>query len=312
MLKTAYEHPPRELSFYLQYIGRFALILSPILLTYVFFIPLPEFQFFSVAVLPPLIVLLLLVIFVNYRALMHIIVMIEDEDIDKGNDVTAFNYDTPPKLDEIMLQLELNGFERMGEIEVAIGVDEPVIEWVLTKDDGKILAEVIYYSKTSKHFMAFTSYTTAGWIATAYGSNMRKVNKADIRTTAISTTLDDALAYHILQIREMSDSPGDVFATQSMQHHGELEKQFKHVHLRERRELLRLFMISRIFLSLFCVAILTLFLIGLNPVYAIIPITSGIISIAGIVIFHRYEKAIDPTNYLKQFDTYPTSLEASA
>lgn len=308
-MQPAYEHPPRNARFYLTYAGS------------LFAVIIPCFALIPIVLegeLRPIIFILMALIalwriYTLRKPFMQTLIIIEDLAIEKGQDISHLKLEAPVQLNEILLQLELAGFERMGEEESFIGLsDVPAQIWLLNKDDGKIIAEAIVKPDTAQAYLAFVSYSTDRLVMTYYGIRTLKVRTENAHITAIKTNIEDAIAYHRIQAKKMCNDP---IAVQSLQHLNEIGKQYVPI---LKTQLQRTLFISTL-IHMTVSAFIAVAVLAWSPVFGegyevrSFQLGYGII-VVGIIfqlLLKRQFAAINPSRHLKA-KRHKTSLEASA
>lgn len=195
-MNVAYNHPPRTLQFYLQYI----LLLAVVLLPSIIVIPLLGLS------LPIHWMVLLILGFIGLqlvsmaKPLLQNYILVEDTGVPKAMDISSLDLPIPDGLADIATQLEIEGFERFGEYEASIvGSEHPSPVWMYRSPKGHVLASLL--EMPSVAFVGFTTFTENGIVETIYPRG-HQLKLPNARYGGVRSSVDATYRHHIKLVRE--------------------------------------------------------------------------------------------------------------
>ncbi|MEO1286876.1 MAG: hypothetical protein AAFV93_03850 [Chloroflexota bacterium] len=220
-MDVTYEHPPRGARYYANFliacilIALPAFIIAPIWLSH-----LKPFGISMVIIavlvlrLPPIL-----------QKLLSIMTIIHDIGIPKAKDVSQLEITPPDTILDAMLELELMGFDHFADYQAQLaGHDEPTVGWMFTKNDGRILVDVLEFN--DKPFIGFATYGTDGFVQTMYPFGHQLTLK-NARFSGVRSSLDATYAHHIQQVKEMKTDIGKIIPVQNIKQETALYVKYK-------------------------------------------------------------------------------------
>ncbi|MEL6525975.1 MAG: hypothetical protein AAFQ07_09725 [Chloroflexota bacterium] len=187
--RTQYNHPPRKWQFWALYVGILMVVVLPFGAIFIFA------DITQNVYAPTFLIGALWYLWHSHHKILSIMVLYEDIGIDKGEDVTEQHIMPPPVLDEVMLQLEMDGFTRFCEIESSVGLEtSPSVVWGLLDDTETVLALTSVAGNTAH--LHLQSYGTEGGIFTDHNLRMIRVDNPHGEIRGTLTSLPDTIDYH--------------------------------------------------------------------------------------------------------------------
>lgn len=219
-MQVAYEHPPRKLSFYLRFLITLLIICIPIII-----IQLIWYSHVSLTWLIGLIMVTIALFIMSIaKSLLKVMIAHEDYEVPKDMDISKLDMDVPDVLEDTKILLELEGFERLGEMETYhSSLDKPIPTWAFSKANGKIIADTTTIG--NKPFMMFATFAENGVVMTYYPVGHR-VNLENARFSSVSSSIEDTYKYHLKQLQRMRPKMGRLIPVKSIKHYSYLERKF--------------------------------------------------------------------------------------
>jgi hypothetical protein len=217
-----YDHPPRTLSFYIRYVLLLIIIILPILIIVPLWTgSLPLLWKLGLLLGVAAIRLLSLVkpLLVGYTIL-------EDTGLPKDTDISHLELPVPDTLADVVVQLEMEGFERLGEYESYVaGVDRPVPVWIYRSSKGQIIAQITAIGQPETPFIGLTTVTEKGIVETTYprGHQLR-LPKA--RFSGVRSNLQAAYRHHIQQVRDFTAKGERIVIVESVAQYFKMDRRF--------------------------------------------------------------------------------------
>ncbi|MEL7435117.1 MAG: hypothetical protein AAFN11_14315, partial [Chloroflexota bacterium] len=150
--------------------------------------------------------------------------ILQDVGVPKEHNISKLNMSPPDEIASVTMQLDLEGFERLGEAEnYAAGADKPVPSWAYQKSGGKIIAEAFYLE--GNHWVGFVTYGTKGLVITTYPQG-HQLNLPNARFGGVKSTVEDAYRYHVAQVLDIKGGIGKVVPVKSLDHHHKLDRRY--------------------------------------------------------------------------------------
>lgn len=121
-------------------------------------------------------------------------------------DISLLRTPPSPQIQPIVDTLAKLGFERLGETRTKLPFGEPGITWLLTDPQTTVVAEVVE-SDPNAMLLFSTAYDDNAVVETAYPTGER-IKTANFRSYPITTSAQDAYAYHREQVADFSAEHG--------------------------------------------------------------------------------------------------------
>jgi hypothetical protein len=223
MIPVRYEHPPRDLGFYMRIIFAVAVIVAPI------FILVPLWTA-DAAPLPTLLLLGFLIVTRLPGAVLPAfgwLTRLTDLELPKSSDVSAEERPLPESLIEVALKLELEGFERLGECAfITAGLSEPITCWLYRSSGGQIVANVLLNNDTPpKPYLVFTTFGESGIVATTWPRG-HQVKLPNARFSGVRGSVEAAYRHHLAEVRILKSAMGRILKIESMEQYLLLDRKF--------------------------------------------------------------------------------------
>jgi hypothetical protein len=219
-MNVAYHHPPRTLQFYLKYLLLLVIIVLPSVIIILLWNPsLP--WYWTILLLIGFLAIQLLGI---AKSLLQNYILLEDIGIPKDIDISSLDLPIPDTFADIVLQLEIEGFERFGEYESAVaGAKHPVPVWIYRSAKGHVLASLI--ETPAGPFVGFTTFTQNGIVETTYPRG-HQIRLAQARFSGVRGSLDAAYRHHINQVRDFIASGERILIVKTVQAYFDLDRRY--------------------------------------------------------------------------------------
>jgi hypothetical protein len=153
--------------------------------------------------------------------------VLADLGLPKSRDVSAEARPLPETLAEAALKLELEGFERFGEIEAfTAGAAEPVTAWLYRSSGGQILAALFLIGKpTPTPFVGIVTYGDLGMVMTTWPRG-HQVKLPDARFSGVRGEIEAAYRHHVAEVRELKPAMGRILKVESVEQYLRLDRKF--------------------------------------------------------------------------------------
>jgi hypothetical protein len=222
-MNAPYPHPPRGLSYYLKYLLILLICLSPSLVIIPLWVWDLDISPTAVAVLMGIVALLQFAIIAHPMLVSHTVVT--DVGLPKDEDISYQMLPYPKTLSEATMLLEMEGFERFGEIETSTVMSKmPHPQWLYRSPKGHIIVGVLEIGDgtNAQAFLGFSTYSAKGNVTTTYPKG-HQLRTGHSRYSGVNNSIEAAYAHHRKQVQEWIAEGNRPIAVQTVQEYIDLD-----------------------------------------------------------------------------------------